>query len=170
MTYVTVVVALSFGTQSLAQVDTTRARDVGEAWDALNQAKETRQCTDYMAARDAGEYCWLQYRGLANRIQSGLTGSDEPLPRCGTGHSVQEIARINGWGPVNDVAACLFVKLASEVALGDADAAHATQDELENYSHSATWDPSWSGFWCPIEAGEDEELPKLDVPALSCRN
>ena len=96
--------------------------------------------------------CIKIYQPVADRLQSQLAGS--PLPKVSS-YSPADRRAIFARGPLNDVAACMFMKARSLENLGRIADARVVYVELAKYTHAAVYDPQGSWFWHPAQEADD---------------
>lgn len=147
-----------------AQPLTENARMAQAAFEALSEA---RVSGDYAPAIAAGDACVARFSEAADDIQADLRARGEPVvsPRD-VGATEEDQLAIHRRGPLNDVAACLFVKVAAEAAQRDVGAAAQAYSALCRYPHSLVWDPrGW--FWNPAQ-GARTELRGMGLSPETC--
>ena len=148
--------AQSPGTAPAAE-ESEHQRLTREAWDKLKAKK-------YSEAISTADECIQQFRHTAERIQSELKATKEPEPpRVVEDEALKR--KIFSWGPLNDVAACYFIKgEASEKLAKNSDNSKATgnhkaeakkaYEEVAKFTYARIWDlGGW--FWKPAEEAED---------------
>jgi hypothetical protein len=134
------------------------------SFEALDAARSNH---DYAPALKASNVCVSKFGKQADGIEAALRKHNVPIlePRD-VGPTPADRAAVFFRGPLNDVAACLFVKVASEVALKHADVAQSSYAQLCRYPHALVWDPKgW--FWSPAQ-GARGELQSIGLSPALC--
>lgn len=96
-------------------------------------------------------------KGAADGRERDLRANSMPIPPTGD-VSPEQRRSILAYGPLNDVATCLWIKGRAFHLLKQTNDAKYAYLELTNYPHARTWDPrGW--FWSPLE----DALGRLDT-------
>lgn len=127
---------------------------VANAWAALNQGENEKAIAN-------ADKCILELQETALAREEQLAKSNEHLPTGTVDEATKQ--RIFENGPLNDVAACLYIKGRSAEAIGDKPVAIKAYRSLAKLTQGRCWDPQgW--FWSPAEQAaarlEDTALVK----------
>jgi serine/threonine protein kinase len=115
--------------------------NLAAAWAALKEAAHPR------AIAEANK-CIAEFQSAAQEMEDDLARRDERFPTGAVDEATKK--RILNNGPLNDVAACLWIKGQSAEAQGDKELAVEAYRSAERLPHARCWDPQgW--FWSPAE-------------------
>lgn len=116
------------------------------AWNSFNAGK-------YEEAIKKASICIDEFQGQADRLQAKLQKEKPEPPTGSVNKSVKEKILANG--PLNDVAACYFIKGRSAEKLGKKEDAMRAYEAAQKYTCARTWDPKGKAFWSPAEIAID---------------
>jgi len=112
------------------------------AWDAFNAGK-------YSAAIKLANSCIDDYAITASKMEADLETKNAPVPPKGPVPPEQK-NEVLSRGPLNDAAACYFIKGRSTQALGRKQEAIIAYKAGCKLQYARVWDPKgW--FWSPAE-------------------
>ncbi|HEY6768751.1 MAG TPA: hypothetical protein VI386_28675 [Candidatus Sulfotelmatobacter sp.] len=125
-------------------------RALGPAWDDFNAGR-------YREAIKSADICIDDYAITASKMETDLEAKQAPIPPKGA-VSPEQKNEVLSRGPLNDAAACYFIRGRSSQSLKrnkDAIVAYAAGCKLQ---YARVWDPKgW--FWAPAE----EMCARLEV-------
>lgn len=131
-----------------------------DAWSAL-------EAGEFRAAIERADLCVVTFESQADEIQNSLHEQNVPVPKPHLLSTESARAEVFARGPLNDVAACLFIKIAAGIAAGaEEDTICTAYSHLIKLPHALVWDPrGW--FWSPSDASTSE-IKKVGLDSADC--
>jgi tetratricopeptide (TPR) repeat protein len=123
---------------------------VADAWTAFN-------ANDHAKAIEHADKCIDEFQSAATELETALSKRNEQFPTGAVDDAAKK--RMFEYGPLNDVATCLYIKGQSAEATGDKKTAAKVYRILVKLTYGRCWDPKgW--FWSPADAAA-ERLEQL---------
>jgi serine/threonine protein kinase len=134
-----------------------------KTWDAFEEGEKYREKKDtararqlFSEAKDRAEVCILEFGETAKKRQKELADEKHTILREGKVNDREQKTWILENGPLNDVAACLWVKGRSLAYLGDIEEAREALTEAAKLTYALCLDRDKDAFWSPALKAQDD--------------